>query len=109
VSGQARLRGLVKNSLWTNEAFISPDEQSLLAQLVDLFSFMAERQGQLTCAANPTLCINDQVRIWERQTSDTYIHYIRGISTTMDLQSGEYFSTVTTHWLGDGTAWFLQY
>lgn len=107
--GQAMLKGIVRNALWVNAAFITPIEQEIMAELVDLYLFMAQRQGNVTCAANPTIQINDQVRIWERQTAETYMHYVSGIETTQDLETGEYTMTLTSHWLGDGSAWFLAY
>lgn len=108
-TGTALLKGIVKNAIWSNGVFTSKDEQEALAELVDLYLFLAERQGQLQIWANPAINLDDQVRIFERQTAETYMHYVSGISSSMDLVAGTYTMTLTTHWLGDGTAWFLTY
>lgn len=108
-TGQALLKGIVKNALWVNGLFTSKDEQEALGELIDLYLFMAERQGSVTVQGNPAINLDDQVRIFERNTAETYIHYVSGIDSTMDLTTGQYTMSVTTHWLGDGTAWFLTY
>lgn len=102
------LRGIVRPAVWVNGIFTSKKEQETMAELISLFAWLAQRQGSVTCLANPTIQINDQVRIWERITAETYIHYVRGISTQMDLESGQYLMTLNTHWMGDGTHWALD-
>lgn len=102
------LRGLVKPAMWINGYFLAPEEQKLMAELIALHVNFQSRVGQVTCAANPAIQINDQVRIFERQTADTYIHYVRGVDTTHDLDSGSYTMTLTTHWLGDENDWAIQ-
>lgn len=96
-----QLRGMVKPAMWVNGVFLDPVEQQTMAELISLQSFLAQRQSSASCAANPAIQINDQVRIFERQTSETYIHYVRGVHTEMNLTTGTYNMTLTTHWLGD--------
>lgn len=105
----ALLRGIVKPFGWVNGLFQNPDEQRILAELVAMHIFFQLRQGSVTAAANPNISINDQVRIWERETSESFIHYIRGVTRRFDKASGSYSMTLTTHWLGgsDG-AWVVQ-
>lgn len=103
----AALRGLHKPFMWTNEAFLSPAEQEVMAELVDLHINFQRRLGSVTCVANPLLQVNDQVKIVERETSETYVHYVRTISMTQDLESGEYTMTLGTNWLGDEDAWAI--
>lgn len=109
--GGDMLRGIVRPALWVNGQFLTTAIQTTMANLIDLHLFMAQRQGTLTMPANPILQIDDQVRIFERSTSETYIHYLRGYSSTMDMSTGEYTMTLQTHWMGDGTTsgWFLSY
>jgi len=99
------LRGIVKPAVWVNEVFTNAEEQVIMAELIALYSFLAQRQGSVTALANPGIQINDQIRIYERQTSESYIHYVRGISTNMDLRSGIYTMTLNTHWMGDENDW----
>lgn len=108
-TGQALLKGIVRNALWINGQFTNKLEAAVLAELIDLTLYLAERQGSVVMAANPAISINDQVRIFERQTGETYIHYVNAVSSSMDLVSGVYTMTLTTHWLGDGNEWFLAY
>jgi hypothetical protein len=97
-----KLRGIVKPAMWVNQFFINPKEQKLMAELISLHIGFQERVGQVTCIATPHIEINDQVRIYERQTGEVYVHYVRGISFTHDLDSGDYMMTLTTHWLAAG-------
>jgi hypothetical protein len=100
----ADLRGLLVPAMWTNGKFLKPEEQKVMADLVDMRMWFSRRRGSVDCVANPLLDINDQVRVIERQTGDVYIHYIRGINFSHDLQSGDFRMSLDTHWLG-GSPW----
>lgn len=102
-----QLRGLCKPAMWINGYFIHQDEQYIMAELIALHSWFQSRVGQMTCVANPCLQINDQVRVWERQSAESYIHYVRGVDTSMDLEQGSYTMNVTTNWLGDESSWSI--
>jgi len=93
-------RGMVRPLMWVNELFTSKEEQENMAELVASHLFAARRQGQVTCVWNPEIQINDQVRIFERITGETYIHYVRGVSTSHNLETGLFTMTLTTNWLG---------
>jgi hypothetical protein len=99
------LRGLLKPAMWVNGWFQSKVEQQIMAELIAMHIWFAQRLGQVSCVANPAIQIDDQVRIYERQTSDVFVHYVRGINTRHDLDSGSYEMTLTTHWLGTGDDW----
>lgn len=101
------LRGIHKPAMWVNGWFQDADEQQIMAELISMHIWFAQRVGQVTCVANPAIQINDQVRIFERQSSEVFLHYVRGINTTHDLDSGEYTMTLTTHWLGTGDDWAI--
>jgi hypothetical protein len=98
----SRLRGLVKPAMWVNDFFVSKSEQKLMAELIGLHIAFQERIGQVDCVATPHIEINDQVRIYEQQTEEVYVHYIRGINFQHDLETGDYRMTLTTHWLAAG-------
>lgn len=106
--GAERLRGMQRPAMWTNEVFIKSDEQRIMAELIAMHIWFQQRIGQVTCIANPCIQINDQVRIWERNTSESHIHYVRGVSTNMDLDTGVYTMSLTTHWLGSELEWVIQ-
>lgn len=102
------LRGMVKPAMWTNDVFQSFEEQLVMAELIALHIWFSKRTGSVTLAANPNIQIDDQVRVYERVSSDTFIHYVRGQSMTHDLDSGSFTMTLTTHWLGDDDDWALD-
>lgn len=97
------VRGLVRPAMWWNEHFSSRVEQERMAELVGLHIQRSLRQGQLTCVANPAIQVNDQVRIYEEVTGESYIHYVRGVSISQDLDAGTYDMRLTTNWLADST------
>lgn len=101
------LRGMVKPAIWTNGVFIDKDEQRIMAELIGMHIWFSTRVGSVTCLANPAIQIDDQVRIFERQTAETYIHYVRGVSTSMNLIEGTYTMRLDTNWLGDQTDWII--
>jgi hypothetical protein len=102
------LRGMVRPAMWANEVFTKPEEQQVMAELISLHTWFQQRQGSATFVGNPAIQINDQVRIWERTTGESYIHYVRGIQSSMDLDTGEYIMSLTTHWLGSASAWAIS-
>lgn len=95
------LRGIPRPFMWFNEVFTDPADQRALANLVAIFIWFAQRQGQVTMQANPAIGVDDQVRIWERQASESYVHYVRGSRLEQNLVTGDFKQTLTTHWLGD--------
>lgn len=101
------LRGIVKVAMWANGNFNTPQQQKIMAELIAMQIWFQQRIGQVKMPANPAIQINDQVRIYERTTGETYIHYVRGVSSTHDLETGEYLMQLTTHWLGDQDNWVI--
>jgi hypothetical protein len=104
-STASTLRGLLKPAMWVNGFFMNKADQEIMAELVAMHIWFAQRMGSVSCAANPCIGIDDQVRIYERITGETYVHYVRGISTSHNLDSGEYTMRLTTNWLGAGEEW----
>jgi hypothetical protein len=98
-------RGLVRPAIWINEVWTDEDEQRLMAALIALHSMFNSRQGSVTIVANPEIQINDQVRIYERVTSEAWSHYVRSVNSTMNLETGEYTMTLGTNWLGELEDW----
>lgn len=77
-------------------------EVEKFAYLVTLWIHWSYRRAKFRIPAMPALEPDDQVRIFERTTSETYIHYLTGVRSTHDLQTGEFYMDVDTHWLGNG-------
>lgn len=101
-----KLRGIVKQGMWVNGEFTSPRLQQIMAELIALHLWFQERQGQISCVPMLQIEPNDQIRIFERRTAETYIHYVRSVSVNHDLEGeGRYEMQITTNWLGDHTRW----
>jgi len=101
------LRGIIKPAMWVNGLFQDEDQQKIMAELIALHIWFSKRAGSVTCAANPNIQIDDQVRIYERVSGETFIHYVRGQSMSHDLDSGAFTMNLTTHWLGDQDDWSI--
>lgn len=99
------LKGMVKPAVFVNGVLVSAAEQRTMAELIAMHMYFQQRQGNVTAAANPAIQINDQVRIVERITGDTYVHYVRGVQTTYEAEAGTYTMVLTTHWLGAPGQW----
>jgi len=80
--------------------FNTYEECQRMAELTALKILFTYRTGQLTAPVHPGLQIDDQVRVFERMTHEYNVHYVSGISTRMDLETGEWIMNCTTHWLG---------
>lgn len=94
------LKGMVKPAQWINGLFLSKKEQEIMAELIAIHIWFGQRVGNVTCWANPCIEINDQVRVYERTTGETFVHYVRGLSSRINNETGEYTMTLSTNWLG---------
>jgi hypothetical protein len=77
-------------------------EVEKFAYLVSLWIHWSYRKGKLKIPGAPMIDPDDQIRIYEAKTSEVYIHYILGINTTLNMDTGSYVSDIETHWLGNG-------
>ena len=106
-TGVPALRNIVKPAMWVNEAFENEEELQLMAELINLQIWFSQRTGNVETVGNPLIDINDQITIKERNTSEVFLHYVRGVSSTMDLDTGVYTMSLTTNWLGDSSNWVI--
>lgn len=105
--GVPALRNINRPAAWVNTAFENPTENLLMAELIALRMWFSQRAGSSTIVGNPNLGIGDQVRLIERNTSESYIHLISGISSSLDLSEGKYTMSLSTSWLGDANDWVI--
>jgi len=105
--GIPMLRGIPRVGMWISQLFTNNEEAQLMAELISLNAWFAERTSSTSCVANPCLSLGDQVKFAERNTSEYNIHYINGISSNHDLDSGVWTYTLTSHWLGDADNWVI--
>lgn len=93
--------GLRRVAGWTDQNFSSVAEARVMADLVAVRQMFRYRTDQVRIPANPMIQIDDQIRIFERTTSEGFVHYVKGISSSLDTQSGRWEYTLQTNWLGD--------
>lgn len=96
VAGQDRIM------LVPNYPFVSQAEVDKFAYLISLWIHWSFRRDRVRIPGNPAFFPDDQVLIYERVTHEQFVHYIEGVSSTMDLQSGTWYMDLDTHWLGEG-------
>lgn len=93
--------GLRRVAGWTDQNFKTQEECQLMAELTQLRRMFSYRTSRWTIPAYPGLQINDQVRIYERTMAEGYLHYVKTVSSSLDLSSGEYTFSCESHWLGE--------
>ena len=102
LGGQERIMLVPNYPFGTADDPNSQAEVSKFAFLVSLWIHWSYRKSKFRIPGMPALMPDDQIRIYERITSETYIHYIQGVRSTMDMDSGAWFMDIDTHWLGNG-------
>ncbi len=105
--GVKMLRDIPRVGMWISQLWQNTEEMQLMAELISLNAWFAERTSTATCVANPCLSLGDQVKFAERNTSEYNIHYISGINSNNDLDSGVWTYNLTSHWLGDADNWVI--
>ncbi len=94
---------------WTDQRFASdvPGEAEatcrVMADLITVRQLMTFREGRVTIQGFPAFQLDDQVRIFERVTEETNLHYIKSITSDYDAETREWTMTLGTHWLGEAT------
>lgn len=101
------LRGMCVPAMATLPFTVPFVQFRIMAELIGLHIWFSRRQGSTTCVANPLIDIDDQVQIFSQASTEHYIHYVRGITTNHDLDSGIYEMNLTTHWLGAANDWAI--
>lgn len=95
---------------WTDQHFSSIEECRRMADLINIRGMFTYRTNNIEIPGNPAIQIDDQVQIYERVTSETNRHYVRGLSCEWDLESGRYVYNLETNWLGDRPfQWISEY
>jgi hypothetical protein len=92
--------GLRRVSIWSDVNFASIEECQQMADMIALAQLFTFRTDRVRIKGYPAIQIDDQVRINERTTAEGYLHYVKGISSSLDMSTGEYTYDLDTHWLG---------
>lgn len=85
---------------WTDAHFEDRQESRVAADMIATQQMYAYRRGRVTIPGYPAIQVDDQIRIFERVTAESYFHYVSGIECSLDMESGEYTYDLTTNWLG---------
>lgn len=102
--------GLRRVGGWTDQNFRTKQETVVMADMIAARQMFDYRRTSVTTPGNPEIQLDDQIRILERVTNETYFHYVLGISSEMNMETGEWIYTLNTHWLGDSRrdAWVVS-
>jgi hypothetical protein len=92
--------GLRRVGLWNEDKFTSKELQKV-AEMTAAAALWLYRQDRVTIPGYPGIQVDDQVRIFERVTSEGNIHYIKAIQSSHNAETGEWTYTLDTQWLGD--------
>jgi hypothetical protein len=101
------LRGLQKPAILGLLSNATQTDANVLAELIALQIWFIQRQGTVTAIFRPDIDIDTQVRVFDRVSGETYVHYVRGVHTEHDLDAGTHTMTLTTNWLGDRNTWAI--
>ena len=108
ISDRALLGGQKRPMLVPDYPFGTKDDPNAQAQvdkftyLVSLWIHWSYRKSKFRIPGMPAFEPDDQVRIYERNTSEVYVHYLEGVRSVMDMEAGTWYMDVDTHWLGNG-------
>lgn len=99
-SDLALLAGQQRIMLVPDYPFLKQEEVRKFAFLISLWIHWSYRTSSIRIPGIAAFEPDDQVRIFERTTSEDYLHYIQGVNSSMNLATGEWTMDLTTHWLG---------
>lgn len=102
--------GLMRVAGWTDQHFEDNQECLVAADLIVARQMFDYRRSTMTIPANPAIQVDDQIRIYERITNETYYHYVISVGSELDMDDGTWTYQLETHWLGEEPedAWVLD-
>lgn len=86
---------------------VKVEDEEIMAELLAVQTFLTMRRGSVQAIYDPSICVDDQIRIMERSTGEANIHYVTGVHVEHDLQQGTAIATYTTCWLGNSDTWAI--
>lgn len=93
--------GMRRYSGWTDQHFATKQECRVMADFINARQMFSWKKAEATIPGYPKIQVDDQIRIYERVTNETFYHYVLGIESSLDMNSGEYIYKLQTHWLGE--------
>ncbi len=86
---------------WTDQNWKDVIEAQKMADMITVQQAFSYRTDTLTIVANPAIQIDDQVQLYERISGEGFAHYVKGIKSTNDLETGKWTYDLSTNWLGE--------
>lgn len=102
--------GMRRMAGWTDQKFANRRETLVMADMLAAAAMFDYRRGRLKTPGYPKIQIDDQIRIYERVTNETFYHYVLGVKSENNMEEGTWTYDVETHWLGEkqGDAWVID-
>lgn len=108
--------GLRRVGGWTDQNFddsggsTAAQKCVVMADLIAIRQLFTYRTDRVTIPGFPRIQVDDQVRIYERVSSEGYLHYVRSVSSSMDLETGVWTYDLDVSWLGEDPSgvWTLR-
>jgi hypothetical protein len=85
---------------WTDMNFTSNAECQRMADLITIRQLISYRTDKVRIPGYSAVQIDDQARIIEGTTSETFVHYVAGVTSDWNIESGEWWYDLETSWLG---------
>lgn len=92
--------GLRRVAGWLDENWKNKKQALVAGDLIAARQMFDYRRSRFTIWGNPALQMDDQFRVFERTTNETYYHYLLSISSTLDNEAGTWDYQCESHWLG---------
>lgn len=93
--------GFRRTAGWTDQGFETKRECTVMADMVAARQMFDYRRSQIRIAGYPAIQIDDQIRVFERVTNETFYQYVESIACQLDMDTGQYTYDLETHWLGE--------
>jgi Glycosyl hydrolases family 16 len=93
--------GLRRVAGWTDQNFETEAECQIMADLIAIRQMFRFRTDTVTIPGNPAIQIDDQVKLHEPITAETYYHYVKSIGSDFDMETGKWTYAMETFWLGE--------
>lgn len=97
----ARRGGAVFFTGNTDQNFETNRETYVMGDMIAARQMFTYRTTRVTIDGYPAIQIDDQIKLSERTTGETYWHYVQSISSDLDMEAGTWTYQLETHWLGE--------
>lgn len=87
---------------------VSAGDQAVMAELLAIQAYFTMRQGSAVAKFDPAITPDTQIKIYDRVSGEANIHYVVGVHTEHNLDTGDHLATYTTYWLGDSNSWVIN-